>query len=306
MKKYIPALIVIGVVLSGLEAVALPLPLIRTSSQHWTQTPQASIQRGDTLDQSQPTMNWFGPIGQCYLASGLNYIIAQSFIPTKNILTRVELMLGKNTTTTYDYTVAIRDAYNGSDLVSISIPASLIPMENFSWIEFDFPDLMVTPGDTYYIVSSTVNATDNWYGWGLNASNVYLNGTIFYTTNDGISWNEEPNGDMTFNTYGMNGTILDLTIAGGIGVSVSSKNVGVVNAINMSTTVSITGGILGLIDVHLNVDKGMVEPGDIISLKGVPLGLGPITILATTQAENAVEVSKNATALVLLIFVILQ
>jgi hypothetical protein len=306
MKKYIPTLIVILLVLGGLEAVALPFPPTETSNQHWTQTSEISSTRGDVLDQSQPTMNWFGPIGQCYLTGNLNYVIAQSFVPTKNLLTRVELMIGKNTTTTYDYTVTIRDAYNGSDLTSVSVPADQILTENFSWIEFDFPDLMVVPGDTYYLVSSTMNATDNWYTWGLNMSDVYLNGTIFYTTDDGMSWNEEPTADMTFNTYGMNGTVLDLTIAGGIGVLVSAKNVGVLTAINMTTTVAITGGILGLIDINFDMSTDMVEPGDIVSVKGVPLGLGPITILATTKAENAAEVSKNATAIVFLIFVILQ
>ena len=54
-------------------------------------------------------MNWFAPIGVFSLVPDVNYIVAQSFKPTYTVLTRVELMTGRNSTTTYDYTVTIRD-----------------------------------------------------------------------------------------------------------------------------------------------------------------------------------------------------
>jgi hypothetical protein len=136
----------------------------------------------DELDQEQPDTDWFEPVGPCPLVSGVsNYIIAQSFIPIKNVLTRVELMIAKNSTTTYDYMVAIRDNLSGEDLTSASISAENITTENFSWEEFDFTGIIVIPGITYYIVSYTVNATDNWYAWGseneyyLSWNNLLLN-----------------------------------------------------------------------------------------------------------------------------------
>ncbi|MDH7518051.1 MAG: hypothetical protein QHH19_06905 [Candidatus Thermoplasmatota archaeon] len=209
MKKLLPLLVVGILVLTGLGASATPF-YDNSITIKWKQNNFTNTLKGDVLDQSQLDMDWFGPIGPFPLAGGANYIIAQTFKPTKPVLTRVELMIGKNSTTTYDYTVAIRNALNGSDLTSVSIPAEQIVTENFSWIEFNFPDIAVTPGDTYYIVSYTVNATDNWYAWGMKTGNAYPNGTIYYTTNDGATWDEEPNGDMTFKTYGRSNSPPDI------------------------------------------------------------------------------------------------
>lgn len=202
MQKLVPLFIVGIVVLCGLEAGATPFTKGESNVLSWKQMPTPSIMRADVLDQQQPLMDWFGPIGSGPLWDHLNYIVAQTFTPTMPILTRVELMIGKNITTTYDYTVVIRDALNGTDLTSASVPAAQITTENFSWIEFDFPDIAVSPGNTYYLVSFTQNATDNWYAWGLKVGDVYPNGTIYFTVNDGANWSEEPDGDMTFMTYG--------------------------------------------------------------------------------------------------------
>lgn len=198
----IPMIIVGMFVLCGLQASAQPFHPTN-HLQLWEQQPSQHLMRSDVLDQSQPLWNWFAPIGPIYLVAGRpNYIVAQSFTPTKPILTRVELMIGRNSTTTYDYTLAIRDALNGPDLTSESVAAGQIPVDNFSWIEFDFPDITVIPGNIYYLVSSTVNATDNWYGWGTQLENVYLNGTIYFTLDEGVTWEEESDSDMTFQTYG--------------------------------------------------------------------------------------------------------
>ncbi len=225
MRKLLPSLVVGILVLTGLGASATPF--YNTTTIKWKQNNNTNILKADVLDQSQPAMDWFGPVGPCPLVSGVpNYILAQSFIPTKPVLTRVELMLAKNSTTTYDYTVVIRNALNGTDLASASVPAEQITTENFSWIEFDFPDIGVTSGNTYYIVSYTVNATDNWYAWGLKMGEVYLNGTIYYSINDEITWLEEPGGDMTFMTYGRenippNEPLIDGTTSGKPGVEYS-------------------------------------------------------------------------------------
>ena len=306
MKKFIPLVIVGMLVLYGLQAVALPFHVVDTNIQTWKESPQIASCNGDELDQSQPSMNFFGPVGQFYLASNVNYILAQTFTPTKNLLTRVELYVGKNSTTTYNYTVAVRDDLNGSDLTSISVPAESFPAENFSWVEFDFNDLMVTPGQTYYIVSSTVNATDNWYAWGLNMSNPYPNGTVYYTTNDEANWTEEPTADMTFKTYGTDATALGVEITGGIGVTVNTKNVGEIDATNVKTHVVITGGIFGLINILADDNTSTLVPGDLFPFKIQPLGLGPITINVTARADNAAEVTKSVDALILLIFVIMK
>jgi hypothetical protein len=230
MKKLIPLFVVGMVVLCGLEAIAVPFGMETTDVESWEQIPTPSPFRTDILDQQQPLMDFFGPVGQFYFATGNPYyVLAQSFTPTKPVLTRVELMIGKNSTTTYDYTVAIRDALNGVDLTSASVPAPQIVTMNFSWIEFNFPDIAVTPGNTYYIVSSTINATDNlyfWGAWGLNVTDVYPNGTIYYRINNSANWTEETHGDMTFMTYGRenippNEPLIEGKIKGKVGVEYS-------------------------------------------------------------------------------------
>ncbi|MBN1861511.1 MAG: hypothetical protein JW840_08640 [Candidatus Thermoplasmatota archaeon] len=307
MKKLIPIVIVGLVVLCGLQAVAAPLDLAESKLNTWKILQQEQSFFPDDLDQSQELMNWIGPVGSGPLWGYANYIIAQSFTPTKNLLTRVEIMVGKNATTTYDITLTIRDDLHGADLATLSLPASAIVTENFSWTEFDVSDLVVTPGATYYIVASTANVTENWYIWALymNGSS-YMNGTIYYSVDDEVTWTEEPGGDLTFRTYGSDATMLNLTIAGGLGVSVNAKNVGGINAVNVVTTVTIQGGIFGLINATVDGNISLLMPAELQTVKGMPLGLGPLSVVATTRADNAEEVTKTADGFILLFFVIIK
>lgn len=307
MKKVIPLIVVGLVVLCGLEAVAMPFTMAETDDQTWKVIPREPLRLTDDLDQSQELMNFFGPVGSGPLWSFKNYILAQSFIPTKSLLTRIEIMVGKNSTTTHDITIAIRDDLNGSDLASASLPSSEITTTNFTWEEFDIPDLMVTPGDTYYIIASTFNATDNWYAWALYMNgSAYLNGTIYFSVDDEATWQEESGGDMTFRTYGTDATMLNLTITGGIGVTVNTKNIGAINANNVITKVTIQGGILGHINISVEDNVSSLVPEGIMATKKIPLGLGPISIIATTHADNAIEVTKTADGFILLFFVIIK
>ena len=149
----------------------------------------------DELDQSQTVMteNTFLAIGQVPIPENPIYIqIAQSFIPTKDILTRVELYIGKNATTTYPYIVAIRDNLTNDDLTTVSVAAEQVPSEDFGWVEFDFDDISVTTGMTYFIVCYTNNITDNWYAIGANnISDSYPYGCAWISYDDGDSWSNE-------------------------------------------------------------------------------------------------------------------
>ena len=306
MKKLIPIVIVGLVVLCGLQAVATPLDLPESKVNTWKILQQEPSLFPDDLDQSQELMNWFGPVGPGPLWGYANYIMAQSFTPTKNLLTRVEIMVGRNNTTSYDLTLAIRDDLHGSDLVTLSLPASAIVTENFSWTEFDIPDLVVTPGATYYIIASTANVSENWYLWGLYMNGTsYLNGTVYYSVDDEVTWTEEPGGDLTFRTYGTDATMLNLTITGGIGVTVNTKNVGTINAVNVETEITIQGGILGLININATDNTTTLIPADLLVTQKQPLGLGPISIVVTTYADNAPAVTKSVNGLILLFFVII-
>ena len=131
-----------------------------------------------------------------------NLQVAQSFIPTLPILTRVELFIGVNSTATYDLNVAIRDDLTGDDLAFININPSLVPTEDYGWVNIDFDDIPITAGQTYYIVTYTENATDNFYAWGCNnASESYVDGYAWFSFDDGWTWDNRSAASKPSNIY---------------------------------------------------------------------------------------------------------
>jgi hypothetical protein len=132
----------------------------------------------------------------------VNNSVAQSFIPTKNVLTRINISIGRNRTATLPYIVTIREELSGPDIVIAKKNAEDVANESFNWTEFDFSDIRITAGEPYYIISYTTNITDNWYAWGGNNSNPYLNGSMYCSIDDGETWTENESMDMCFLTYG--------------------------------------------------------------------------------------------------------
>ena len=201
MKKILPILVIVIFALSGFGANATQFRNIETAI-NWEETGTLGGLRDDELDQYQLDMDLAVPIGRWPLNPEINYMVAQAFTPTKNLLTRVELLTGKNTTAINDFVLAIKDDLDGIDLTSISLSPDNFPTENFSWLEFDFDDIAVTPGLIYYIVGYTESAPDNYYAWAFKNSNAYPNGTAFVSEDEGMIWIEETDADMAFKTYG--------------------------------------------------------------------------------------------------------
>jgi len=174
MRKILPLAIVVIFVLTGLGAGAF---------------------LGDELDQSQTVMteNAALPVGQIPIPDNItNFQVAQSFIPTKEVLTRVELYIGKNSTATYPYVLAVRADLTGEDMTLTSVDPEDVVTEDFGWVEFNFDDVMTTIGQTYYIVSYTENTTDNFYAWGANnESDSYPFGCAWMSIDDGDTWNND-------------------------------------------------------------------------------------------------------------------
>jgi hypothetical protein len=110
------------------------------------------------------------------------------------------------------------------------------------------------------------------------------------------------------NTYGrnVNTTNLTLTITGGKGVAVNTKNIGELNATNVITNATITGGFFGNIKLSGGVVKTFLAHNVVVTFHILPLGLGPITINATTHANNAAPVTKTAKGFILLFYVIIK
>jgi hypothetical protein len=149
----------------------------------------------EVLDQQQTQFN-------NNFALYLTRWVGQSFIPTVTTLTRAELYMRKTGSPPTDAVLSIRSSISGPDLVSISKPASQIPTTN-SWVVFDFSDLSITPGSTYYLVLKTTGGTiTNCYYWNYGSGTPYTNGLLWYSATGGSSWTQYATYDFCFKTYG--------------------------------------------------------------------------------------------------------
>lgn len=156
---------------------------------------QARTSTIDELDQSQILFNHSEdypiPVGKFDF---FNYTIitAQSFKPTKNMLSRVEVYVGKNESTFHSYILSIKKDLNGPNLVEKPLNPSAFITSGYSWVVFDFEDIFVDVGETYYIVCKTVNVSGNWYLWAAhNDSLSYPDGCAWISTDGGDTWSNQ-------------------------------------------------------------------------------------------------------------------
>lgn len=146
-----------------------------------------------------------------------HFLWGQSFIPSCDTLARVRLKLARLGSISTDVTVSIRSSKDGIDLTSVSVPYIEIPKNLLKWIEFDFEDVEVTPGETYYILCSTSGGDNsaNFYAWGgSNNANSYPNGDVWiqWLTGEWEKW--DPPIDACFKTYDTNNLLNAPTIIG--------------------------------------------------------------------------------------------
>ncbi|KAA0002424.1 MAG: PKD domain-containing protein [Thermoplasmata archaeon] len=161
-----------------------------------------SANQGDVVDQEQTQATSSGSV-ICH-----PYWIAQSFKPTLPILTRVEVRLQKFNDISTDVTLIIRDNLTGKNLTYTSVSSSLIT-HTPSWIEFDFPDIEIEPGKTYYIICKTDGG--DWphrhlYKWSCSDLDPYPHGQTHCSVDGGKSWQSDKayaKKDQCFRTYGM-------------------------------------------------------------------------------------------------------
>ena len=128
--------------------------------------------------------------------------MAQSFFPRVSTLTKVDLKLFKKGSPS-GCTISIRDNLNGDDLTSIYMSAGMIP-ENKNWIEFDFPDVSISPGKVYYIVLDPVSYdADNTFYWEFESNNPYVSGASWIYNTNWAEFDEPvyPDFDFCFKAY---------------------------------------------------------------------------------------------------------
>ena len=118
--------------------------------------------------------------------------LAQSFTPSIDKLTAVQLHCFKYNLAPegIKLTVSIRDNLTGSDLTATTMDADPIkPWNKGTWVTFDFPDIDVTPENTYYIVcSSDGGIWPNNYAWYFEIDNPYDRGEAWAFNESTSSW----------------------------------------------------------------------------------------------------------------------
>ena len=124
----------------------------------------------------------------------------QSFVPTTKVLSKIAIEISKGDAPDAPLELYILDS-NDNVLRSTEINAGDIPALP-GWIEWDFKDLIVTPGETYYIkLKSNTNYEAGYYSWQASTEDVYVNGRLYY---DGYVTGYDPRNieDCAFKTYG--------------------------------------------------------------------------------------------------------
>ncbi len=169
--------------------------------------------KGDILDQYQLRNS-----GRAYYLC-LDQWLAQGFTPTVSVLTRVELCLYEDGDPPADVviTVSIRESLTGDDLCSCEILSGHFS-PNPLWVEFDFPDIMVTSESTYYLIarSDSLLLFDG-FSWLIDNDNPYHRGDAYLSFDQGGSWMaldfppEDVECDTTFKTYGLNESQMEKT-----------------------------------------------------------------------------------------------
>jgi hypothetical protein len=267
----------------------------------------------EVLDQSQTNLTLFSSFGYTYVYGDIYGIIeAQSFIPQLGTLTHVDLLLCKSPDHpgSKPVVISIRSSLTGSSLVTASRPANNIPTwGNAQWISFDFPDLKVTIGATYYIVASVeYNASSGLFCWGIGEPDPYPNGSDWYHLNHEANWDTYPDEDLCFKTYGEAVPLSFDSIIGGFGpLTIGLRNIGDDAVHNISWTINVTGGLLGRINSASfgTVQTLPLQTSTALSSKFL-FGLGPITIVATARIIDVGKIRQTYSGFLFLFFVTLK
>ena len=101
-------------------------------------------------------------------------------------------------------------------------------------------------------------------------------------------------GIVNFNTLGSAPIVTIDSISGGIGVSAIIENIGSADAADVSYSISITGGILGMVNKNIEDTIPTIEAGGQVTItSGFFIGLGPIEITVTANSAQETISAKQ-------------
>jgi hypothetical protein len=309
MMKGLLALIVgcffVGNAVGASAGVASPVQATAEQSE------MTGVLYTDEIDQSQTVFDGALQVGySSSLGSLMNLSIAQSFVPQKEVLTRVQFLMGRNVTSTQPCVMAVRDNLSGDDLTTFALLPSAFPVVNgtpleddLAWVDFNLSDSWVTAGQTYYLVIYSTFQVGNFYWVCGNGSNNYVNGTVYLSPDNGTTWVEMANADGCFKTFGLEETFLSVTPSGGLGFSFVVKNIGNVTAWDVRVNLGFGGVVF-----PKQVTKlfPALQPGDELVVKAVVFGFGPTTISFSIGAANVREQVVEKSGMIILVFVLLR
>jgi hypothetical protein len=130
--------------------------------------------------------------------------LAQSFVPSLDILSKVELAIGSyGSKDQPPLNLYIRDNLSGDNLAVCSMEVPETEWGRYVWYAFDFEDLEVLPGNTYYIICVSEKVMNWAYAWKGKQSDCYPLGEAFHS-DDGNDWHifSNPPVDFCFVTWG--------------------------------------------------------------------------------------------------------
>jgi len=125
--------------------------------------------------------------------------VAQSFAPSLDTLSKVDIaIMSLGHGDPKPLNLSIRDNLTGNNLTESSLAIPDLGGGKWSWYTFDFEDIDVITGETYYIVCK---GRGDWsHKWRWKLGNPYVSGEAFNSW-DGIEWNAY-DADCSFVTWG--------------------------------------------------------------------------------------------------------
>lgn len=158
----------------------------------WSDTWTTIITDNECVDQFQTL---FGSnIYYCHQPNSTRWL-AQSFIPNLSKLSKVSLFLNLHHLYSFNLSIYIKNNLTGNNLVEI---CKELKKDENKWVEFDFEDITVVPGNEYFIVVKTdeyddqiINWHNNWWHESWEEGKDYYNyqsGRPYISYDSGKTW----------------------------------------------------------------------------------------------------------------------